>query len=102
MEVLVKIGKANTVTNIWGKTKTKTDKDKKVENKRITVKFSKRLQCLKIRCLCVCVRACRFSQRFLALAALINMVNDEKCPLSLSFAHLDNLYKFFPTSKFKF
>ena len=38
IEVIVKIGKANTVTNIRGKTKTKTDKDKKVENKRITVK----------------------------------------------------------------
>ena len=42
-----------------------------------------RLQCLKIQCLCVCVPVCLFSQRFLALAALINMVNDEKCPLSL-------------------
>ena len=40
MEVIVKIGKANTMTNIWGKTKTKTDKDKKVKSKRISVKFS--------------------------------------------------------------
>ena len=32
------------MTNTWGKTKRKTDKDKKVENKRITVKFSHRLQ----------------------------------------------------------
>ena len=37
MEVIVKIGKTNTMTNTWGKTKTKTEKDKKVENKRITV-----------------------------------------------------------------
>ena len=34
----------NTMTKTWGKTKTKTGKDKKVENKRITVKFSNRLQ----------------------------------------------------------
>ena len=40
MEVIVKIGKTNTMTNAWGKTKTKTGKDKKLENKRITVKFS--------------------------------------------------------------
>ena len=40
MEVIVKIGKTNKMTNTWGKTKTKTEKDKKVENKRITVKFS--------------------------------------------------------------
>ena len=40
MEVIVTIGKTNTMTNAWGKTKTKTDKDKKLENKRITVKFS--------------------------------------------------------------
>ena len=44
MEVIVKLGKTNRMTNTWGKTKTKTDKDKKVENKRITVKFSKRQQ----------------------------------------------------------
>ena len=42
MEVIVKIGKTNALANTWGKTKTKTDKDKKVENKRITVKFSSR------------------------------------------------------------
>ena len=29
----------NTMTKTWGKTKTKTGKDKKVENKRIIVKF---------------------------------------------------------------
>ena len=40
MEVIVKLGKTNTMTNTWGKTKTMTDKDKKVENKRINVKFS--------------------------------------------------------------
>ena len=40
MEVIVKIGKTNTMTNALGKTKTKTDKDKKLENKRITAKFS--------------------------------------------------------------
>ena len=34
---VVKTGKTNTTTNTWGKTK--TDKDKKVENKRITVKL---------------------------------------------------------------
>ena len=28
MEVIVKIEKTNTMTNIWGNTKTKTDKDK--------------------------------------------------------------------------
>ena len=44
MEVIVKIGKTNTMTNTWGKTKTKNDKDKKMENKRITVKFTYRLQ----------------------------------------------------------
>ena len=32
MEVIVKIGKTNTMTNTWGKTKTKTEKDKNVEN----------------------------------------------------------------------
>ena len=31
------------MTNTWGKTKTMTDKEKKVENKRITVEFSNRL-----------------------------------------------------------
>ena len=30
MEVMVKIEKTNTMTNTWGKTKTKTDKDKNV------------------------------------------------------------------------
>ena len=39
MEVIVKLGKTNAMTNTWGKTKTKTDKDKNLENKRITVKF---------------------------------------------------------------
>ena len=39
MEVIIKIGKTNTMTNTWGKTKTKTEKDKKVK-KRITVKFT--------------------------------------------------------------
>ena len=29
-----------TMTNTWGKTKTETDKDKKEEKKRLTVKFS--------------------------------------------------------------
>ena len=33
MEVIVKIGKTNTMTNTWGKTKTKTDKDKKWRRK---------------------------------------------------------------------
>ena len=37
MGVIVKIGKTNTMANTWGKTKTKTDKDKKV-------KFSNPLQ----------------------------------------------------------
>ena len=40
MEVIVKTGKTNTMTNTWGKTKTKTEKDKKVEKKRTTVKFT--------------------------------------------------------------
>ena len=44
MEVIVKLGKTNTMTNTWGQTKTKTDKDKKVESERISVKFSNRLQ----------------------------------------------------------
>ena len=43
-EVTVKLGKTNTMTNTWGKTKTKTPRDKKVESKRISVKFSNRLQ----------------------------------------------------------
>ena len=43
-EVIVKIGKTNTKINTWGTNKTKTEKDKKVKNKRITVKFSIRLQ----------------------------------------------------------
>ena len=42
MEILVKIGKTSTMTNTWGKTK--IDKDKKVENKRINVKFTNQLQ----------------------------------------------------------
>ena len=33
MGVIVKIGKTNTMANTWGKTKTKTDKDKKMEKK---------------------------------------------------------------------
>ena len=42
MEVIVKLGKTNTMTNTWGKTKTKTDNDKKVESKNIsTVKKSR-------------------------------------------------------------
>ena len=40
MEVIVKIG----TTNTWGETKTKTDKDKKGENRSKTVKFSNLLQ----------------------------------------------------------
>ena len=44
MEVIVKIGKTNKMTNTWGKTKTKTDKDQKVESKRLSVKFSNGLQ----------------------------------------------------------
>ena len=44
MEVIVRIGKINTMANTWGKTKTKKHKDKKVESKRITVEFSNRLQ----------------------------------------------------------
>ena len=40
MEVIVKIGKTNIMTNTWGKTRTKTEKDKKVANKGITVTFS--------------------------------------------------------------
>ena len=32
MEVIVKTGKTNTMTNTWGKTNTKTEKDKNVEN----------------------------------------------------------------------
>ena len=38
-EATVKIENTNTMTKTWGKTKTKTGKDKKVENKRIIVKF---------------------------------------------------------------
>ena len=34
MEVIVKLGKTNTMTNTWGKTKTKTDNDKKEEIKK--------------------------------------------------------------------
>ena len=37
MEVIVKLRKTNTMTNTWVKTKTETDKEKGVENKRITV-----------------------------------------------------------------
>ena len=44
MEVIVTLGKTNTMTNTWGKTKTETDKDKKLESKRISVKFSNWLQ----------------------------------------------------------
>ena len=44
MEVIVNIGKTNTMTIKWGKTKPKTDKDKNVVNKRITVRYSSRLQ----------------------------------------------------------
>ena len=44
MEVIAKTGKTNTMTNTWGKKKTKTDKDKKVENKSINVEFSNGLQ----------------------------------------------------------
>ena len=44
MEVIVKLGKTNTMTKTWGKTKTTTDKGKKVEGKRISFKFSDRLQ----------------------------------------------------------
>ena len=44
MEVIVMIGKTNSMTNTWGETKTKTDKDMKVENKRTTVKLSNQLQ----------------------------------------------------------
>ena len=40
MEVIVKTRKTNAMTNTWGATKTKTEKDKKVENRKITVKFS--------------------------------------------------------------
>ena len=40
MEVIVK----NTMTNTWGKTQTKTDKDKNMENKIIPAKFSSQLQ----------------------------------------------------------
>ena len=43
MEVIVNIGKTNTMTNKWGKTKSKTDKDKNVVNKRMTVRYSSRL-----------------------------------------------------------
>ena len=34
MEVIVRIGKINTMANTWGKTKTKTDKDKKMKKTR--------------------------------------------------------------------
>ena len=44
MEVIVNIGKTNTMTIKWGKTKSKTDKDKNVVNKRMTVRYSSRLQ----------------------------------------------------------
>ena len=44
MEVIVKLRRTNAMTNAWGKTKTKIDKDNKVESKRISVKFSNRLQ----------------------------------------------------------
>ena len=44
MEVIENIGKTNTMTIKWGKTKSKTDKDKNVVNKRITVRYSSRLQ----------------------------------------------------------
>ena len=44
MEIIVKIEKTNTLTNTWGKTKTKTDKDKNDGELGITVKFSNRLQ----------------------------------------------------------
>ena len=37
MEVVVKIKKTNTMTNTWGKTKTKTDKSKNVREYRMTV-----------------------------------------------------------------
>ena len=40
MEVIVKLRKTNTMTNTWVKTKTETDKEKGVENKRITVQSS--------------------------------------------------------------
>ena len=44
VEVIVQLRMTNTMTNTWGKTKTMTDKDKKVENKRMTVEFSNGLQ----------------------------------------------------------
>ena len=53
----IKLGKTNTMTNTWGKTKTKTDKDKKVEGKRISVKFSNRLSRLYSNLI---VKACYF------------------------------------------
>ena len=37
IKVIVKLRKTNTMTNTWSETKTKTDKDKKVESKRISV-----------------------------------------------------------------
>ena len=42
MEVTVKLRKTYMITNTWGMTNTKTDKDNKVEIKRIAVKFSRR------------------------------------------------------------
>ena len=42
MEVTVKLRKMYMITNTWGMTNTKTDKDNKVEIKRIAVKFSRR------------------------------------------------------------
>ena len=42
MEVIVKIGKTNTMANTWGKTK--TEKHMKVADKGITVILSNRLQ----------------------------------------------------------
>ena len=37
MEVIVKIEETKMKTNTWGKTKTETDKNKNVREKRITV-----------------------------------------------------------------
>ena len=45
MEVILNLWMTNTKTNTWGKTKTKTDKDQKVESERLSVKFSNGLQC---------------------------------------------------------
>ena len=42
MKVIIKLGMTNTMTHAWGKTK--TEKDKKVATKGITVTFSNRLQ----------------------------------------------------------